>query len=36
MDTLGGHESFTYAMESRQNPLADWARKRVPRIENME
>ena len=27
MDTLGGHESFTYAMESRKNPLADWARK---------
>jgi TIR domain len=26
MDTLGGHESFTYAMESRRNPLADWAR----------
>jgi hypothetical protein len=27
MDTLGGHESFTSAMESRKNPLADWARK---------
>jgi hypothetical protein len=27
MDTQGGHESFTYAMESRKNPLADWARE---------
>ena len=33
MDTLGGHESFTYAMESRKNPLADWAKKGYPGLK---
>jgi hypothetical protein len=26
MNTTGGHETFTAAMESRENPLADWAK----------
>jgi hypothetical protein len=33
MDTLGGREPFTSAMESRKNPLADWARKGYPGLK---
>jgi hypothetical protein len=36
MDTLGEHEPFTSAMESRKNPLAEWARQGYPGLKTWD